>query len=140
VRKIIAISLSLILLLSNAGLTLASHYCGGEAVGSTLMLGPGNLDCGMPEAPQNCEIPAKDTTSMEAADCCQNAFTTLEVEEQMGMEAWNITQNSVFAVAFAISCLDILTIAPERQNFQYLNHSPPLPRAPLRILFQSFLL
>jgi hypothetical protein len=117
VRKVIAIALSLILLLSNAGLTLASHYCGGKAVSTSLMLGPGNIGCGMADTPGNCEMPGKDAASLDAADCCQNAFTTLEVEEPIGAEAWSLMPNPVFAVAFAVSSLNIFNIAAEQQNF-----------------------
>jgi hypothetical protein len=68
-RKAIAISLSFILLLSNVGLTLASHYCGGKVVESQFMIGAKNLDCGMPDMDTTC---ANDdaANTVQSIPCC----------------------------------------------------------------------
>ena len=73
-RKAIAISLSFILLLSNVGLTLASHYCGGHVVESQLMIGANNLDCGMPDMGATC---ANDdaANSVQSIPYCENHYT-----------------------------------------------------------------
>ncbi len=56
-KKILAISLALIMLSTNTGLSMATHYCGGLAVKSQLVLGHESLDCGMSNMDKVCEAP-----------------------------------------------------------------------------------
>ena len=74
-KKIISISLALILITSNVGFTLGTHICGGFAVINELMIGHNNLDCGMGDMDTKNKMSTADTgTHFESVPCWENEF------------------------------------------------------------------
>ena len=137
-RKLIAISLSCILLLSNVGITLASHYCGGEAVESAVLIGGGELDCGMDMDAASCEIPQEQSSSFHAPPCCENHYTVLKTENL------NLTTKipvpEIQAVFFQVISQEIF-ISALIQKAENILRAPDIPRIPIPdigIFFQVF--
>lgn len=135
-RKAIAISLSLILLLSNVGITLASHYCGGLAVESQFMIGANNLDCGMPDMDATCASTDAANT-VQSIPCCENHYTTVSVED--GFTVSNIASipNAIFIQAFVATFIDF-SFVRESLTDDFFTYLPPIPRQSITILFQVF--
>ena len=87
-KKVIAIFLAILILTTNAGLTFAMHYCGGKVVKSSVMLGEGDLSCGMTESEMkpSCDGHSQKTT-IKAKSCCQNEYFQLEIEDDFNSSA-----------------------------------------------------
>lgn len=138
-KKIFAISLALILLVSNIGLTLATHFCGGQAVKNEIMLGHNHLDCGVPhmEAPA-CESKLSAHQHLKAHSCCENQYRILQVEDDFKS---NLVQelNLDFALTFVQSFV-AFALSAKIQKPQYANYSPPLLLRDIPVLNQVFII
>ncbi len=135
-RKAIAISLSLILLLSNVGLTLGSHYCGGKIVKSQLMIGAKNLDCGMPDMKATCEKENASNT-IQPIPCCENHYTTASLKDGFTASGIIAVPNVIFIQAFVTTFIDF-TFARETLRDDFFTYLPPVTRPDIGILFQVF--
>jgi hypothetical protein len=140
-KKIISISLALILLVSNVGFTLGTHVCGGFAVISELMIGHNNLDCGMSSMDTETEVGAEPDADIhfESTPCCENDFQTLQTDNNFNSEVNNFNLNQTFVIAFVHTLLDN-TLYPETPLSDYSNYSPPIPENDVQSLFQTFLI
>ncbi len=127
------------LLLSNIGYTMATHYCGGEAVESKLMLVKHNLDCGMPDIEQGCEEDMPNGHQFSSKPCCQNEYQTFQIEDTFKTPVIQASPNWMFVSAFVQTFLNPALYTPTSLP-QYRNYSPPLPKQDIQALFQSFLI
>ena len=137
-RKLIAISLSCILLLSNVGITLASHYCGGEAVESAVLIGGGKLDCGMDINASACENPQSHQATLHATPCCANHFTVVKVDNLT--KTPEVAVPAVPVVFFQFAFREIFKSALLNRSETQLR-APDIPRIPIPdfgIFFQVF--
>jgi len=135
-RKVIAISLSFILLFSNVGLTLAIHYCGGEAVESQLMIGEKSLDCGMPDMDATCENDGAANT-VRPIPCCENHYTTVNLKDSFTASSLVIVPHDIFIQAFAAIFIDF-SFVRESLTDDYFTYLPPVAWPDISILFQVF--
>ena len=81
-KKLLAISLALILLFSNIGLTMATHFCGGHAVASEISIGHKQLGCGMPDMDVHKHFEPLKGIHFKALDCCENDFQNILIEDE----------------------------------------------------------
>lgn len=137
-RKLIAISLSCILLLSNVGLTLASHYCGGEAVESSLLLGGGDLDCGMDMSAAACENPQPPKTTFHAPPCCENHYTVLKTENLNLNSKIPVPEIPVVFFRFVSQELFATAFINKAENKLSAPDIPAIPVPDIGIFFQVF--
>lgn len=135
-KKLISIALTLILLISNVGFTMATHFCGGEAVKSELMLGQKQLGCDMPDMERHGE--SDSTTRFDAKGCCDNHYQALTIEDDYSLKLVK-TLNFDFAIAFVHVFLKS-DIPAEFEKQQYAHYSPPLLLRDLPVLNQVFLI
>ncbi len=136
VKKIISIALIIILIASNIGLSMNTHFCGGKAVETSFSIGIDRLTCGMPQSEKT---PLSSETSFQAKPCCEDQHQVLEVDEKA--EAKTIT--SVISVPFLVAyttlfILPAFAVDVEKPHFPY--YSPPIPKQDAQVLFQSFLI
>lgn len=131
-----AISLALVLLTSNVGLAMVTHFCGGQAVKSQLVIGHGNLDCGM--ADMNMATEQK-STGMDYASsgCCEDQYQSFEIEDDFNHLQLSI--NLDFVAAFVHAFLDVVVLS-EEDHPQYAHYSPPLLLRDIPILNQTFII
>lgn len=120
------------------GFTLATHYCGGYAVKSKLMLGNGELDCGMAKSDKSCESDSMET-SVKKKGCCENQYTSINLEDdyQPSVLQANLDYNFVFT--FVYTFVELLNSNIELE-VAYDDYSPPLRNIDVQVLFQSFLI
>ncbi|MFT6865976.1 MAG: hypothetical protein ACJA08_000803 [Cyclobacteriaceae bacterium] len=137
VNKLISISLAFILLASHLSFAVGTHFCGGLAVKSELMIGHQHLDCGM--AGMDEEHDADSFPYFEKTPCCQNEYTSIEVNDDFKPTINETYLNFEFVAAFINSFLQ-LPIASEKEAPHYTYYSPPLPKQDIQVLFQSFLI
>jgi hypothetical protein len=75
-KKLLSISLALLMLLSGMQLTISMHYCGGELADSRVSVVGHLASCGMEGIVDNC------TASESSLDesCCKNQFSVYEID------------------------------------------------------------
>lgn len=138
-KKLLSIFLACLMLMAGTGVTLATHYCGGYAIKSRLMLGQHEVDCGMrmgmkcPSSNDQLEIhkPVK--------KCCDNVYQTVSADDTILAKGAAGEVNIQFLAAFTYSCLGLEPTNIE-VKFPQTKDPPPLLDQDIYILNQSFLL
>lgn len=136
-KKILAILLSLILLFTNMGFSMTTHYCGGHAVKSKLVLGDKSVDCGMEKMDDNCETGSG--TSITKKSCCENHFMSLSVENEFQPTVAQPSLDVNFVFTFVYTYLELFSSNIEHET-SYGEYSPPPKKQSRQVLFQSFLI
>ena len=137
VKRISAVLLSALMLVINMSLTFSTHYCGGEAVETSISLGKADVGCGMemPEA-DDCDN-IEDLTSITKKGCCENVHFTLSVEEDYkensSSEIIDVPTDAVVAPV-AITQKQDFIVKPST----FLAYSPPLIKQDITVLHQVF--
>lgn len=138
-KKLFSITLALLLLFSNTGYTMTTHYCGGEAVESKLMLVKHGIDCGMTDMEQECEEEIHFGQQFSPEPCCQNEYQTFQVDDTFKTPVLQAAPNFIFVAVFVQSFLN-----PARYTAKalpkYRDYTPPLLEQDIQVLFQSFLI
>jgi hypothetical protein len=135
VKKTISIALSLILLLSNVGFTMGTHFCGGHAVISELMIGEEHLDCGMAMV----EKSVSDKLSISAPNCCANQYLSPSTDDAEKKDAKINSTISVEFLAFAFAIYRIDSPSTSTPS-SFLPKDPPLPDLDFQSVHQVFLI
>ena len=141
-KQVFSILLVLILLASHSYLTIGTHFCGGEAVESKILLGETHLGCGMMDREEPCEDyenSNKSNTSFVKTICCKNEYQTVQLTTKFVKVATQIAFSFEFAVAFFYTTLNLDLFLKSTQQFYTEYHSPPLEKD-IQVLFQTFLI
>jgi len=137
VRKLLTILLAILMLISNIGISINTHYCSGHQVAQSLSFGISDLDCGMNNMDQTCDHdPNKNTLSKS---CCKNVHQLLQVEDSFVMHATASGINPFFVIAFVQTIAQERILLPAKQQFFTNYHIPP-PKKSAQVLFQTFLI
>ncbi|WP_306639760.1 HYC_CC_PP family protein [Sanyastnella coralliicola] len=138
-KKVLAIFLSVLMLTSNVGITLATHYCGGKAVKTSIMLGQEDLSCGMTEMEPYCEKHHESPT-ITSKSCCENQYVRFEIEDDYRSSSIvEIPLQIGFIAAFIIGYINLYFFDASTEA-EYLKYSPPLLDLDIPVFIQSFLL
>jgi hypothetical protein len=132
-KKLLSISLALLMLLSGMQLTISMHYCGGELADSRVSLTGHLASCGMEGIIDNC------TASESSLDesCCKNQISVYEIDHnyspsftdfntfaQNMLQVYLISARSTFHSYTAINLYRTDTNPPENA----LLHAVSLPK------------
>ena len=116
---------------------MATHYCGGLAVKTKLVLGNAMIDCGM-KMEKECESKESKDLTLTKSPCCQNEYQSLDVEDDFKpnfVQTLNVDFVAAFVVAFFY-----LPLTSTEEKPQYANYSPPLIDQDRSVLHQVFLI
>lgn len=140
-KKVISIFLTILVLFSNAGLSLGAHYCGGVLMESQLGIGEHTLDCGMANMDVTiaCSANASGAEEVVKGHCCENDIIDFSADDVTISKAELVVNPIAFLVAYAI-VLEPLLFQEEEHKFDTSLYDPPLLRQDVPVLFQSFLL
>ncbi|PKP51460.1 MAG: hypothetical protein CVT92_12730 [Bacteroidetes bacterium HGW-Bacteroidetes-1] len=141
-KKSFSILLSFILLASHIYLTIGTHFCGGEAVETKIMLGETHLDCGMMVMEASCDTPVKqheNGINFDKVPCCQNEYQTVQTTDEFVKDAAQIAFNVDFAIAFINTTL-ILDLFSKAVHQFFTEYNPPPIEKDNQVLFQTFLI
>ena len=138
-KKSIAIIVALFMLMTNVGLTLGTHFCGGKAVSTALQFGMNDLGCGMEDLDTSCDNHSE-LPGFNAMACCSDEIVQIQViNEYENSAKVTLANNIVFQNAFLI-CSDLLIEDADILHAEYLDYSPPLLKQDIPILISSFLI
>ena len=120
-KKILSISVALLMFLSGMQLTISQHYCGGELADAKVSLTGHIASCGMEGETDECTQPGNHVES----SCCNNQVSVYAVDH-------NFAPSFTSFKAFEHPVLQVF-ILPEIQNFNaitaynhfYTDVSPP---------------
>jgi hypothetical protein len=138
VRQYSAIFFILLLLASSANLTLGTHFCGGYAVESQIMIGHQHLDCGMAGMDKSMSKSDHTSQSVLKMQCCDNEYFTLITDDNF--------QSNTLSINFNWDFLEIPTVEFSNLIFHdedvihFKEYSPPLIARDLPVWHQSFLI
>lgn len=137
-KKAFTIFLSLLMLVSNTGLIFATHYCGGKAVKSGIILGHDSIGCGMEDTDNSCENQSQ--SPFIKSNCCQNQYVQLQIEDSYNSPT--VIESPVdfnFITILIVSYINLYSFDGLVQT-HFLNYAPPLLDLDIPVLIQSFLL
>ncbi|MEH0153545.1 hypothetical protein V6R21_05325 [Limibacter armeniacum] len=137
-KQLISILLVFTVLLGNIGLTIGTHYCGGQAVEHAIAFGNHELGCGMQDI-DICAEPTPDADHIQAAACCQDATLLVQAEDGFTPAFADFSFLPALA-AVTIHFLFQLFFFPETDTQSPQTYSPPLLKWDIQSLFQTFLL
>ena len=133
-KKLLSISLSIIILFGNMGFTLATHYCGGHAVESSFAIGEASIGCGMDNEEESCENP-----TVKSKNCCENQYISMNIEDDFNTQAKQLNISPEFLFTFVYTCFNPQP-STEVTTAVFRDNSPPLLNQSRQILFQNFLI
>jgi hypothetical protein len=121
--------------------TVGTHFCGGEAVESKVILGEANLGCDISDMEKHCgysENAEKNGNSVEEHPCCNNEYQTVQVTNQFVKNETQKTFNIEFALAFIYTTLNINLFPKFNHQINTIYTSPTIEKD-IQVLFQTFL-
>jgi hypothetical protein len=138
-KRVVAISLLIIFVAGQVNLTWADHYCMSFKVQSSVMLGHGELDCGMGEM-ISCEDEPEDVSSpmFKTPGCCSNDYYSSDSDDNFVKTGSLSDAQMIFLAAFTESFIKFFNNDASRNTF--IASSPPLIQTDRQILYQTFLL
>ena len=135
-KQITSILLTLLLLISNTGITYAQHFCGGHQVMAKVTIGQARLSCGMAVVKDLCDESGQSNTH----SCCNNLYTQVAFDDTVEQPVVEFQLTPVFEVdnnAIISSVSEILTF---QQEVVYTIYNPPPLIKDFPILFDTFLI
>lgn len=135
-KQIISILLTLLLLISNTGITYAQHFCGGHQMMAKVTIGQERLSCGMALVKDLCD----ESHQSDTHSCCNNLYTQVAFDdtvEQPIVEFQLTPPLKANTTTFSASVYEILTLQKE---VVYTLYNPPPLIKDFPVLFDTFLI
>ena len=135
-KQTISILLTLLLLISNTGITYAQHFCGGHQMMAKVTIGQERLSCGMALVKDLCD----ESHQSDTHSCCNNLYTQVAFDDTVEQPIVEFQLTPPFKVnttTFSASVYEILTLQKE---VVYTIYNPPPLIKDFPILFDTFLI
>ena len=141
-KAVFSILLSFFILISGLPLTIGTHFCGGKATESKVILESAHIGCEMANVGKsyNCEQSNNKDNHFSETPCCKNEYQNLQninnfVKESIQQVPFDLD----FATAFVYTSLN-LDLFPKPTNLFNTKYSPPPLEKDIQELFQIFLI
>lgn len=126
--------LAFIFLGSNLGLAMGTHFCGGHAMDTEVILGHADLSCGMmPEVVSDID---HSHSSIHTIPCCANEFQSLKIQDDFQSSTIKVMLEQVATFTPVVEFPDFST------HFLFYNtrqvYTPPIRTDEVTVLFQIF--
>ena len=135
-KQITSILLTLLLLISNTGITYAQHFCGGHQMIAKVTIGQERLSCGMAPVKDLCD----ESHQSDTHSCCNNLYTQVAFDdtvEQPIVEFQLTPPLKANTTTFSASVYEIITLQKE---VVYSIYNPPPLIKNFSVLFDTFLI
>jgi hypothetical protein len=124
--------LAIVVLINSTGITLASHFCGGQLAEMGVHLGAASVGCGMEEADPPC-----DGTVVLPSSCCQDQYTVLATDD--GYPTYAAVPAIVLPLVTLLRWALLPRVAVVHRAFPF-PPTPPPPTGDRFVWHQSFLI
>jgi hypothetical protein len=133
-HKILALSMSVMVLLSTMSFTVDMHYCGNNLVDVALFKEA--KTCGMEQMQPTEECGDK----MEKKSCCTDKQIVVEGEDDLKISVVNLSfEQQVFLISYTYAYYNLFE-STEATTTSYLGHPPPLLDKDYQVLYETFLI
>ena len=135
-KQITSILLTLLLLISNTGITYAQHFCGGHQMMAKVTIGQERLSCGMAPVKDLCD----DSHQSDTHSCCNNLYTQVAFDDtvEQPIVKFQLTPPlKANTTTFSASVYEIITLQKE---VVYSIYNPPPLIKNFSVLFDTFLI
>ena len=135
-KQLTSILLTLLLLISNTGITYAQHFCGGHQMIAKVTIGQERLSCGMAAVKDLCD----ESHQSDTHSCCNNQYTQVEFDdtvEQPLIEFQIIPLLDVINKAFIPDGFEIRKL--QKQVVYTVYRPPPLVKD-IPVFLETFLI
>jgi len=136
VKQITSILLTLLLLISNTGITYAQHFCGGHQMMAKVTIGQERLSCGMAPVKDLCD----ESHQSDTHSCCNNLYTQVAFDDtvEQPIVKFQLTPPlKANTTTFSASVYEIITLQKE---VVYSIYNPPPLIKNFPVLFDTFLI
>jgi hypothetical protein len=140
-RQFYAIILSVLMLTANVGISVATHFCGGEYVTTKIAVGEAQADCGMATNDMLCGENSTENPETIKAACCTNHVTNMstgtDFEQLKNFETLAASMLIIgwFNISTNPSLFSNATLKSRAHHY-----ATPLTIQDIPVLFQSFLI
>jgi hypothetical protein len=137
-NKLLAILLTGLILMSTIGISLVTHFCGGEQVKMQLAISNSKVDCGMNET---CDLGdhIANSSGISETPCCKNHVQAFQIEENYKSEQQQTTEHIAIASIFLVVGLFKVNLSAHSPLNHFKYYQPPAPVKNLQALLQTFL-
>ena len=140
-KRTLAIILSVILMASHMYLTIGTHFCGGVANNSEIILGKPVIDCGMSSIKSDCQNEHKSENPndlINSVPCCEDRYQNIQTTDDFVKDVQQVILNFDFIVFYLYTSISTNHFPKQAENL-FAYKSPPLIEKDVLVLFQSFL-
>jgi hypothetical protein len=138
-KKLISISLSLLLLFSNTGFSINTHFCGGEAKETTISIGAQKTGCGMEEEAGMCDKSPRSEKKISASPCCKDHHQIVQLVDKANIKSFSVEINPTFLLSF-LNTYAQPEIFAEQAFTKNPSYFPGIPDKDIQVLYQTFLI
>ena len=135
-KTVFTISMALLFLLGNIGMSISTHYCGGKISEQSLWFGQLDLSCGMETESENgCD----NAEVLVKSKCCSDGHQSFKISDEFKLQKKSNQLEPTLAFVLLTFIVDDASF-DSKANFQILNYKPPRPDTDIPVLIQSFLI
>ncbi len=134
VKRGIAVILSFLLLLSSSGLAYTQHFCGEYEMLAKITMGEQHLSCGMAMETASCDDATADH------DCCDNHFTSVDLDDHFSKVSFNIAFDTQFVFAYVSVFLLEEPVVAQQKTIAYTTYRPPPLERDIQVWYEVFLI
>jgi uncharacterized protein YxeA len=136
VKQIISILLTLLLLISNTGITYAQHFCGGHQMMAKVTIGQERLSCGMALVKDLCD----ESHQSDTHSCCNNLYTQVAFDDTVEQPTVKFQLTPPFKVNTTTFCASACVPLALQKEVVYTIYNPPPLIKDFPVLFDTFLI
>jgi hypothetical protein len=132
-KKISAILMALVVVLSTMSFTVSQHYCGGELMDSALFSKAES--CGM-----DMTISTKNDCNIQSKNCCKDVIKQIEGKKVVNIDGELFSfQQQLFVASFIYTYINLFE-GLDTNIIPFKNYSPPLLVSDIQVTHQVFII
>ena len=135
-KQIISILLTLLLLISNTGITYAQHFCGGHQMMAKVTIGQERLSCGMAPVKDLCD----ESHQSDTHSCCDNRYTQVAFDDTVEQPVVEFQLTPVFDVDNNAIISSVSEILKLQKQVVYTIYNPPPLIKNIPVFLETFLI
>lgn len=133
-----ALFLSLLMLGSQVGFAVSTHFCGGEVSDRVISLVGSKVGCGMESQESSCSTVEISDDNISEKSCCEDESQVYQLDEDLSKKQNSIELETTFISLFLTNYT--LPFNTEEKVVCSNIPSPPLIQQNSQVLFQTFIL
>lgn len=139
-QRLTSILLTILILLSQSGISMASHYCEGQLVESAIGFGHTEVGCGMGNRSSSSDKKDQNGGDSLNKNCCNDIYVDYDLDDEFKSSGFDVQKTNIKQVAVLVSVYLNKHVFEDKDQTDFTFYSPPLIKQDTSILFQVFLI